>query len=119
MDDVTNLILEYCEAVARGTEQEEGWPSSAYVVSKVGVIAMTGLLKWEEEVYRGWEALSCCPGWAGLDTIGGKGRTTPEEGAELPVRLVVDGAPAEMWDGASLDGWESLLSGTQSYVSQT
>lgn len=91
VDDVTKLMDEFTEAVERGREKEEGWPSAAYATSKAGAIGMT--IQIAEEVKReGREGVlvnCCCPGWVVTDMTKGKGHKTPDQGAQTPVMVAI------------------------------
>ena len=77
-------------AVAAGTEKQDGWPSSGYMVSKAGVTGMTRILAREEEQSGGKRLInSCCPGWVDTDMTKGRGAKTVDLGAKTPVLLAL------------------------------
>ncbi|KAL9111925.1 MAG: hypothetical protein Q9227_003775 [Pyrenula ochraceoflavens] len=64
--ETTALMEEFKEVVNKGVgkEREAGWPSSAYMVSKAGIISATAALAREEEKKGGGRLInSCCPGY--------------------------------------------------------
>ena len=90
VDDVTRLMESFTEAVERGMENERGWPSAAYAVSKSGVTGMTRAVA-KEEGRKGSGVLvnSCCPGYVSTDMTGNRGAKTVDEGAQTPVLLAL------------------------------
>lgn len=108
--EVTTLMDEFIDAVRRGAEKEEGWPSAGYAVSKTGVIALTRVLAAELQAMqeepgqhrcaKGVEVVSCCPGWVVTDMTKGRGHKLPDEGATTPVMLALKGSggkPGSFW----------------------
>ncbi|PRP86548.1 fimbrin/plastin [Planoprotostelium fungivorum] len=93
VQDVTELMAKFSEDVAAGRHTEEGWPSSAYKVSKMGVTALTiALSKVAEAEGRGVKVNCCCPGWVQTDMTSNNPNApkTPDEGADTPVFLALD-----------------------------
>ena len=91
VDDVTRLMEAFTEAVERGVQNERGWPSAAYAVSKSGVTGMTRAVAREEKRIEGSKVLvnSCCPGYVSTDMTGNRGAKTVDEGAQTPVLLAL------------------------------
>ncbi|KAH0565109.1 hypothetical protein GP486_001493 [Trichoglossum hirsutum] len=88
--DVNSIVEDFRSSVLAGTEQKDGWPRSAYAVSKAGVIGLTRAIAAQEEwKARGILINSCCPGWVRTDMTRGGGVKTPDQGAETPVLLAV------------------------------
>ena len=80
----------FTEAVERGVENERGWPSAAYAVSKSGIIGMTrAVAKEERKKGSGVLVNSCCPGYVSTDMTGNRGAKTVDEGAQTPVLLAL------------------------------
>ena len=82
----------YWYFVARSTKDgnhtAEGWPSSAYNVSKVGVSALTRIQQRELDLSRPGEDIvvnSVHPGYVDTDMTSHKGHLTIERGAEAVV----------------------------------
>ena len=77
-------------SVNNGTVQQDGWPSSAYMVSKAGVTGMTKVIA-REELERGGKRLinACCPGYVDTDMTKGRGVKTQDQGAQTPVLLAL------------------------------
>lgn len=107
--DSTALMEDFTDAVIRGKEKDEGWPSAAYAVSKAGVIAMTGAVAAAEaQKDNGVVINSCCPGWVVTDMTRGKGVKTPDQGAQTPVMLAFgdDGGQTGLfWRDEKVLGW--------------
>ena len=61
-DQLVALVGEFADAVAAGTYAKAGWPSSAYRVSKAGVIALAKVLA-RDLASRHIRAVAACPGW--------------------------------------------------------
>lgn len=81
--DVTKLMDEYSKAVHAGTHDKDGWPSSAYAVSKAGAIGFTrAVAKEAEKDGRGVLVNSCCPGYVNTDMTKGRGRKSVDGGGE-------------------------------------
>ncbi|OHE98385.1 carbonyl reductase [Colletotrichum orchidophilum] len=90
VSDVTKLMKDFAAAVEEGTHEKQGWPSAAYAVSKAGEIGMTGAIA--KELQREGRQLlvnSCHPGYVVTDMTRGRGRKTPDEGAQTPVYLAI------------------------------
>lgn len=90
---------------------EKGWGTSAYVVSKVGVSALTILQQKmfdNEECCRNIHVNSVHPGFVDTDMTKHKGVLTTEEGAKAPLFLALD--PHELkgqfvWFDSSVVDW--------------
>lgn len=82
----------FVEDTKNKVHEKEGWPNTAYGVSKIGVTVLSRIhaRKLSEE-RRGDKVLlnACCPGWVRTDMAGPKATKSPEEGAETPVYLAL------------------------------
>lgn len=109
LDDVDALMAEFQDAVGRGKHAEEGWPPVAYAVSKAGVTGLSrvlgrGLLEGQSGVLLN----ACCPGYVDTDMTKHRGKKTPDQGAQLPVRLAlgdVGGVGGEFWEFDEVGKW--------------
>ncbi len=73
------LADEFVARVAEGTHAEQGWPSSAYAVSKVSLNAWTRWLA--RELGDRARVNAVCPGWVRTDMGGPHASRSVEEGA--------------------------------------
>lgn len=72
--------------------QKEGWPSTAYGVTKIGVTVLSRIQARHLSEQRGGDKIllnACCPGWVRTDMAGPNATKSPEEGAETPVYLAL------------------------------
>jgi NAD(P)-dependent dehydrogenase (short-subunit alcohol dehydrogenase family) len=95
-EELSELMSAFVAAVARGDHEAEGWPSSAYCVSKIGLNRLTEILG--EELSADGRGILCnaaCPGWVRTDMGGRSAPRSPEKGAETPVWLALaeEGGP--------------------------
>ena len=91
------LMESFVRDVAAGTHAKQGWPTSAYRVSKIGLNALTRVLSRELAADpRRLAVNACSPGWV-RTTMGGAGAPlSASEGAKTPVWLALlgEGAPS-------------------------
>lgn len=74
--------------------EENGWPKTAYGISKIGVSLATKLQQKQMDVEgRDVVVNSCCPGAVNTDMSGGHhaGMLTPDQGADTPTYLALLG----------------------------
>jgi carbonyl reductase 1 len=95
-DELLAIMRGFVTAVAEGRHKAEGWPSSAYRVSKMGLNALTAILG--RELAGDPRHILCnaaCPGWVRTAMGGAGAPRTVEEGAETPVHLALlpEGGP--------------------------
>jgi NAD(P)-dependent dehydrogenase (short-subunit alcohol dehydrogenase family) len=91
------LTHAFVRAVRAGTHAADGWPSSAYRVSKMALNALTRILARElASDPRAIAVNAVCPGWVRTDMGGASAPRSPEKGAETPVWLALlpSGAPS-------------------------
>uniref|UniRef100_A0A7S2UVT3 Uncharacterized protein n=1 Tax=Fibrocapsa japonica TaxID=94617 RepID=A0A7S2UVT3_9STRA len=79
-----DLMRAFEADVQAGVHHQNGWPSTCYGMSKLGVIAFTKILAREEP---GMVVNCCCPGGCRTDMSSGSGSKTAEEGARTPYLL--------------------------------
>jgi carbonyl reductase 1 len=86
--ELISLMQGFVDAVAAGKHTAEGWPSSAYRVSKMGLNALTRVFARElAEDPRRILVNAGCPGWVRTAMGGKTAPRTVEQGAETPVWL--------------------------------
>ena len=87
-EQLVALMESFCRDVADGTHARNGWPSSAYRVSKVGLNALTRILARElSGDPRAILVNAVCPGWVRTSMGGPSAPRSPEKGAETPAWL--------------------------------
>jgi NAD(P)-dependent dehydrogenase (short-subunit alcohol dehydrogenase family) len=96
IEGLSGLMEKFVADVAAGRHTREGWPSSAYGVSKTGLNALALVLsRTLENDPRRILVNAVCPGWV-RTAMGGPGAPrSAEHGAETPVwaALLPDGGP--------------------------
>lgn len=107
--DVTVLMQYFTTAVEEGKEQERGWPSAAYAVSKSGIVGMTRAIALEER-HKGSGVVvnSCCPGYVNTDMTKHNGTKTVDQGAQTPVLLAcgdIGKTSGEFWQHEKVIEW--------------
>ncbi|XP_004634412.1 carbonyl reductase [NADPH] 1 [Octodon degus] len=91
-EELVGLMNKFVEDTKNKVHEKEGWPNTAYGVSKIGVTVLSRIhaRKLSEE-RKGDRILlnACCPGWVRTDMAGPLATKSPEEGAETPVYLAL------------------------------
>ena len=85
--------------VDSGKYKENGWSSTNYGMSKLGLIAYTNMIA-RQEAGNKIQVNSCCPGWCDTDMSSHKGPRPPAEGAKNAVilcNLPEDGPTGTYW----------------------
>ncbi|NXA35773.1 CBR1 reductase, partial [Eudromia elegans] len=97
-EELVKLMTKFVEDTKKNTHQKEGWPNTAYGVSKIGVTVLSRIqARMINEKRKGDHILlnACCPGWVRTDMAGPKAPKSPDEGAETPVYLALLPADAD------------------------
>ncbi|KFO28163.1 carbonyl reductase [NADPH] 3 [Fukomys damarensis] len=90
--DLVDLMKKFVEDAKNEVHRREGWPDSAYGVSKLGVTVLSRIVARQLDEQRGPDRIllnACCPGWVKTDMAGDQGSRTAEQGAETPVYLAL------------------------------
>ncbi|XP_052014819.1 carbonyl reductase [NADPH] 3 isoform X2 [Apodemus sylvaticus] len=90
--DLVDLMKKFVEDTKNEVHEREGWPDSAYGVSKLGVTVLSRILARQLDEKRKADRIllnACCPGWVKTDMARDQGSRTVEEGAETPVYLAL------------------------------
>ncbi|XP_043927486.1 carbonyl reductase [NADPH] 1 isoform X2 [Protopterus annectens] len=91
-EELVTLMEKFVEDTKKGIYQKEGWPSTAYGVSKLGVTVLSRIQARNVSKERPADKVlinSCCPGWVRTDMAGPHAPKTPDEGAVTPVYLAL------------------------------
>lgn len=91
-EDLVDLMKKFVEDTKNEVHEREGWPNSAYGVSKLGVTVLSRILARRLDGKRKADRIllnACCPGAVKTDMAGDYGSRTVEEGAETPVYLAL------------------------------
>ncbi|RXG69488.1 Carbonyl reductase [NADPH] 3 [Armadillidium vulgare] len=90
-NDLDGLMNDFISSTKDGNWSEKGWPNSTYVVSKVGLSALTRIQQrsFDADSREDLIVNSCHPGYVDTDMTSHKGTLTVEEGAVCPVYLAL------------------------------
>ncbi|XP_066455084.1 carbonyl reductase [NADPH] 1-like isoform X2 [Eleutherodactylus coqui] len=91
-DELVKLMETFVKDAGNGVHEENGWPSFAYGVSKIGVTVLSRIQARQLKESRKGEGIllnACCPGWVRTDMAGPNATKSPDEGAETPVYLAL------------------------------
>ncbi|XP_007939445.1 carbonyl reductase [NADPH] 1-like [Orycteropus afer afer] len=97
-EELVALMNKFVEDTKNGVHQKEGWPNTAYGVSKIGVTVLSRIYARNLSMQRKGDKIllnACCPGWVRTDMTGPNATKSPEEGAETPVYLTLLPSDAE------------------------
>lgn len=107
--EYTQLMKDFRDAVSAGTHIEKGWPSSAYMPSKAGMIGITRVFARQEQERGGQRLInSVCPGYVDTDMSKHRGHKTVDDGAATPVLLAIGdigGVSGEFWQEGEVIEW--------------
>ncbi|XP_045669502.1 carbonyl reductase [NADPH] 1-like [Ursus americanus] len=97
-EELVGLMNKFVEDTKKGVHRKEGWPDTAYGVTKIGVTVLSRIhARNLSEQRRGDKILlnTCCSGWVRTDMAGPRATKSPDEGAETPVYLALLPSDAE------------------------
>ncbi|THD18769.1 Carbonyl reductase [Fasciola hepatica] len=88
LEDVQSLAHDFIRHAENGDHGENGWPNTAYGVSKLCLTKASYILGEQlAKDPRNIVINSCCPGYVDTDMTSHKGTKTPEQGADTPFYL--------------------------------
>ncbi|CAJ1946216.1 unnamed protein product [Cylindrotheca closterium] len=82
IDELNTLMNQFKSGVQAGTYKADGWSSSNYGMSKLGVIAATKIWARQEPTIK---INACCPGYCATDMSSHKGSRSAQDGAKNAV----------------------------------
>ncbi|XP_029767407.1 carbonyl reductase [NADPH] 1-like [Terrapene carolina triunguis] len=91
-EELVKLMTKFVEDTKNGVHEKEGWPNTAYGVSKIGVTVLSRIQARMLNKERKADRIllnACCPGWVRTDMAGPNATKSPDEGAETPVYLAL------------------------------
>ncbi|CAG5124073.1 unnamed protein product [Candidula unifasciata] len=91
MEELTSIMKQFVQAAQDNTLDQEGFPQTAYGMSKIGVTVMS-IIQQRQLDRQGKEDIvvnACCPGYVATDMSSHKGQLTIDQGAETPVYLAL------------------------------
>ncbi|XP_044728961.1 carbonyl reductase [NADPH] 1-like isoform X1 [Chrysoperla carnea] len=108
------LMRKFVSDAKEGKHFERGWGNSAYVVSKVGVSALT-FIQQREMKTPGVVINAVHPGYVDTDLTSHKGHLTIEQGAEAPLFLALQPVSENeikgkfVWNNKTVVDWYSRM----------
>ena len=111
-NELSNLMNTFIALAKEDKHLENGWPRSAYAVSKIGLSALTRIQQQEfdQDPSKDLVVNHAHPGWVGTDLTKYKGPLTIDEGAKssiycalLPPQTEVKGC--FVWEDCSIADW--------------
>ncbi|XP_022837155.1 carbonyl reductase [NADPH] 3-like isoform X2 [Spodoptera litura] len=107
LEELKTLVSSYVEDVKQDEEINKGWGDSPYVVSKVAVNAYTFMLQ-RRLAPKGITVNCVHPGYVMSDMTRGGGSITPDDAANVPVRLALTpwGAGLYVWHNGTVVPWD-------------
>ncbi|XP_032888320.1 carbonyl reductase [NADPH] 1-like isoform X1 [Amblyraja radiata] len=91
-DELVELMQQFVDDAKNGAHTQQGWPSTAYGVTKLGVTVLSMIHARRLSKERATDKIllnACCPGWVKTDMAGPNAPGTVEEGAVTPVYLAL------------------------------
>jgi len=91
VNELDDLMNDFVSSTASGNHSEKGWPNSTYVVSKVGLSALTRIQNREmqKSALKDVAINHVHPGYVDTDMSSHKGPLSPEEGAVSSIYLAL------------------------------
>jgi len=111
ISQLSGLINSFISATKQGTHKEQGWPNTAYGVSKAGVTALCTVQQRDyEEEHPGSDVIfsACCPGYCDTDMTSHTGPRPADVGADVAVFLTTlgsDSPKGKFWYDRKVLSW--------------
>jgi len=94
VDEVNKYMKKFVEDTKKGVHKDEGWPESAYGISKTGVTLVSAIQQRDIDADKSRTDIvinACCPGYVATDMSSFKGTKTVEQGADTPLYVALLG----------------------------
>ncbi|XP_051815632.1 carbonyl reductase [NADPH] 1-like [Acanthochromis polyacanthus] len=91
-EELVGLMQRFVAESQKGKHKEDGWPETAYGVSKTGLTTLSMIQARRLSKERPNDGIllnACCPGWVRTDMTSDKATKSPDEGAITPVYLAL------------------------------
>ncbi|XP_051815633.1 carbonyl reductase [NADPH] 1-like [Acanthochromis polyacanthus] len=91
-EELVGLMQRFVAKTKKGERKDDGWPETAYGVSKTGLTTLSMIQARRLSKERPNDGIllnACCPGWVRTDMAGDKAPKSPDEGAITPVYLAL------------------------------
>uniref|UniRef100_A0A673B262 carbonyl reductase (NADPH) n=1 Tax=Sphaeramia orbicularis TaxID=375764 RepID=A0A673B262_9TELE len=91
-EELVGLMQRFVDAAKKNEHKKDGWPETAYGVSKTGLTTLSMIQARRLSKERPNDQIllnACCPGWVRTDMAGPKAPKSPDEGAVTPVYLAL------------------------------
>ncbi|CAG9762025.1 unnamed protein product [Ceutorhynchus assimilis] len=92
IEGLNKLMKQYIQDAKDNTYQSKGWGENAYVVSKVGLTALSNIQQkeFDQKPHLNISVNAVHPGYVDTDMTSHKGHLTIEEGAKAPLFLALN-----------------------------
>jgi len=92
IDELSKYMTKFVEDTKKGMHKEQGWPETAYGISKTGVTLMSAIQQRDIDTDKSRTDIiinACCPGYVDTDMSSHKGPKTIDQGADTPLYLAL------------------------------
>jgi len=88
IDELNRYMAKFEEDTKKGIHKDQGWPETAYGVSKTGVSLLSAMQQRDIDADKTRTDIvinACCPGYVDTDMTSHKGTKTIDQGADTPL----------------------------------